>query len=108
MSVLYIVAAIVVAALVFLAGMWYSKGNREGTETMKALVWFIIVNAVAWVWFSYVLAYMGRTVIAESLSEVALTTILGTIFGYAAKSAVENLSKHNKWPDKGGRDDTNA
>jgi hypothetical protein len=37
---------------------------------------------------------MGRYEIAESLSERAITTILGTIITYCTKSAIENVNKH--------------
>lgn len=105
MTALYLAAAVVFLAFVFLAGMIYIRTKQAKTETMKAVVWFILVNACAWVWCSYLLAYLGRAQIAESLSQVALTTIIGTLFAYAAKSVVENLSKNNNWPDKGGKDD---
>ena len=38
--------------------------------------------------------------IAESLSQVAVTEIIGVVLAYCIKSAVENLSKNNHWPDK--------
>lgn len=68
--------------------------------TMKIIVWVCLLNGLAWVWCSYILAWMGREQIAESLSQVALTEIIGVVLVYAIKSAVENLSKNNKWPDK--------
>ena len=60
----------------------------------KLIVLVIIINAIAWVWCSYVLAYLGRYEIAESLSQTAISTILGTIISYCAKSTVENVNKH--------------
>ena len=36
------------------------------------------------------------------MSQVALTEIIGVVLVYAIKSAVENLSKNNSWPDKHG------
>ena len=70
---------------------------------MKAIVWLCLCNGCAWVWCSYLLAYLGRTEIAESLSQVALTEIIGVVLAYAIKSLVENLSKHNNWPDRSGK-----
>ena len=58
------------------------------------------MNGVAWVWCSYLLAYLGRTQIAESLSKIAITEIIGVIIIYCLKSLFENLSKNNEWPDK--------
>lgn len=72
----------------------------ERPETMKRFVWACVINGFAWVWCSYILAWMGREQIAESLSQVALTEIIGVVLVYAIKAAVENLSKNNSWPDK--------
>lgn len=69
-------------------------------EMMKRVVWVCLINGFAWVWCSYILAYMDKVQIAESLSQVAVTEIIGVVLAYAIKSAVENLSKHNCWPDK--------
>lgn len=67
---------------------------------MKLVVWFCLANGVAWVWCSYLLAYLGRADIAENLSKVALTEIVAVVLTYALKSLFENLSKNNTWPDK--------
>ena len=77
------------------------KKNWLDTFT-KLAVAVIILNACAWVWCSYVLAYLGRYEIAESLSQTALTAILGTFISYAVKSAVENVNKFgvNLFPTK--------
>lgn len=60
----------------------------------KLAVMVIIINACAWVWCSYILAYLGRFEIAESLSQTAVTAILGAFISYAVKSAVENVNKN--------------
>lgn len=75
---------------------------QEGkkTTTTKRVVWFCLGNGVAWVWCSYILAYLGREEIAESLSKVAITEIIGVVLAYCLKSLAENLSKNNCWPDK--------
>ena len=57
-------------------------------------------NGFAWIWCSYVLAYLGREQIAETLSSVAVKEIIGVVLAYAIKSVLENLSKNNHWPDK--------
>lgn len=69
-------------------------------ETGKKVVWVCLINGIAWVWCSYLLAYLGREQIAESLSQVAITEIIGVVLVYCIKSLVENLSKNNSWPDK--------
>lgn len=75
---------------------------QEGkkTTTTKCVVWFCLGNGVAWVWCSYILAYLGREEIAESLSKVAITEIIGVVLAYCMKSLAENLSRNNQWPDK--------
>ena len=80
------------------------ESNKKKTTTMKVLVWACLLNGLAWVWCSYILAWMGREQIAESLSQVALTEIIGVVLVYAIKAAVENLSKNNSWPDKHSSD----
>ena len=77
-----------------------SPPEKEKATTMKVIVWVCLLNGLAWVWCSYILAWMGREQIAESLSQVALTEIIGVVLVYAIKAAVENLSKNNSWPDK--------
>ena len=54
----------------------------------------VLINACAWGWCSYILAYLGRFEIAESLSQTAVTAIIGTFVTYAVKSAVENVNKN--------------
>lgn len=111
MSSTVILAAAAAFALgcVFCLGLWWLSAHRSRrgrTETMKAIVWLCLCNGCAWVWCSYLLAYLGRTEIAESLSQVALTEIIGVVLAYAIKSLVENLSKNNNWPDKARKDET--
>lgn len=79
-----------------------SESGKKKATTMKVIVWVCLLNGLAWVWCSYILAWMGREQIAESLSQVALTEIIGVVLVYAIKAAVENLSKNNSWPDKHG------
>ena len=72
------------------------------TETMKRVVWACVGNGFAWVWCSYILAALDKPQIAEELSKVALAEIIVPVAVYAIKSVVENLSKNNRWPDRGG------
>lgn len=99
---LWIVPALLVAVLIgmVIAGPWGERGKREKSTTTKKVVWFCLGNGVAWVWCSYILAYLGRAEIAESLSKVALTEIVAVVLTYSLKSLFENLSTHNDWPDK--------
>lgn len=77
-----------------------SRLEKEWT-TMKRIVYICLANGIVWIWCSYILAFMGRDQIAENLSQVALTEIVAVVLVYALKSVIENLSKHNRWPDKG-------
>ena len=70
-------------------------------ETTKVVIWVCLLMGFAWVWCSYYLAYTDHEQIAESLSQVAVTEIIGVVLAYCIKSAVENLSKNNRWPDRG-------
>lgn len=79
-----------------------AKRDTDKPETMKLVVWVCLAMGVAWVWCSYLLAWLDHPQIAESLSQVAVTEIIGVVLAYAIKSSIENLSKHNNWPDKGG------
>ena len=73
--------------------------EKKKPETMKLVIWGCVINGFAWVWCSYLLAWLDKPQIAESLSQVAVTEIIGVVLAYAIKSAVENLSKNNRWPD---------
>ena len=79
------------------------KGEAEPVkpETMKRFVWACVINGFAWVWCSYILAALDKVQIAEELSKVALVEIIAPVAVYAGKSVLENLSKNNRWPDKG-------
>lgn len=84
--------------------------EKKRMETMKKIIWACLINGFLWVWCSYILAWMDKVQIAESLSQVAVTEIVGVVLAYAIKSVVENLSKNNRWPDKattaGSKSDT--
>lgn len=57
--------------------------------TMKCIVWFCLINGVAWVWCSYVLAWFGRVETAQSLSQTALIEIVSVVLAYSIKSLLE-------------------
>lgn len=113
----------VIAVLSFLAAVWLilyanricstrrrrirADSHKKKQETTKKVIWVCLINGFAWVWCSYILAYMDKTQIAESLSQVAVTEIIGVVLAYCVKSAVENLSKNNHWPDKKDSDEPN-
>jgi hypothetical protein len=61
---------------------------------MKRLLTVIVLNAILWVWCSYVLAWFGRYEIAQQLSQTAVSAILGAVITYGLKSVTENVSKN--------------
>ena len=79
------------------------RAAAGSATTTKAIVWLCLINGIAWVWCSYLLAYLGRGQIAENLSKVAITEIIGVVLVYCVKSLFENLSKNNHWPDRAER-----
>lgn len=76
------------------------QAKTEHRETTKVIIWVCLFMGFAWVWTSYILAWLDKTQIAESLSQAAVTEIVGVVLAYCIKAAVENLSKNNSWPDK--------
>lgn len=84
------------------------RGAKQKPETAKRVVWVCLINGFAWVWCSYMLAYLDRVQIAESLSQIAVTEIIGVVLAYCIKSTVENLSKNNRWPDKEAADESES
>ena len=75
------------------AGLKESGGAWTETYT-KRLVTLITVNAIGWVWASYVLAYLGRYQIAEALAQNVVTAIIAVVLTYSVKSLAENVSKN--------------
>lgn len=80
--------------------------NKMWDSFTKLAVMFLLLNSTVWMYLSYYLAYLGRTQIAENLSEKVVIEILGVILVYSLKAGVENISKNNKWPDKVKEPDT--
>lgn len=62
------------------------------TATHK-IVWFCLINGCAWVWCSYILAYLGKIEIVESLSQLAITEIVAVVLLYCLKSLFEKTEK---------------
>lgn len=59
----------------------------------KIILGFVIINSEMQIWASYILAYLGKDMIAESLSQQVVIIIIGGLIPYFAKSLIENLSK---------------
>lgn len=67
----------------------HQRRRQSKTTTTKHIVWACLINGIGWVWCSYVLAFLGRTEIAESLSRTAVTEIVGVVALYCLKSLFE-------------------
>lgn len=65
------------------------KRQKKFVTFTKTWVPFILINAVIWVYLSYILAYLGREQIAENLSTQAIVSIISTISVYLIKSYLE-------------------
>lgn len=55
---------------------------------------FILINSIAMMWCSYVLAWYDKTEIAESLSETIVNVIVGVTIPYFITKTVENVNKY--------------
>lgn len=68
---------------------------NDARSYTKNIVTFILINAVIWVYLTYILAFMDKTAIAEQLSIVVVKVIIYTILSYMVKALVENVFKFN-------------
>lgn len=59
----------------------------------KVWVSILMIVAVVDMQFSYILAFLGHSNIAETLSITAVTEIIGVMLGYMAKSFFETASE---------------
>lgn len=60
----------------------------------KLVLGFVLVNGMAMMWCSYILAWFDRITIAETLSSTVADVIVGTIIAYLCTKTVENVSKY--------------
>lgn len=68
--------------------------KRRDEEYSKRLLTRIVNNSILMMWGTYVLAWYGKTEIAETLSKTIAASIIAVVVGYLAKSVIENISKH--------------
>lgn len=73
---------------------------KKQTEYFKRIVNILLLNGVGWVWCSYLLAYLGREQIAETLSNNAVDSVIAVVLAYAIKSLCENTLKYNDFIHK--------
>lgn len=68
--------------------------NKRDSEYSKRMLTKIVNHSMLMMWASYVLAWFGKTEIAEALSKTIATSVIAVVVGYLAKSVLENISKH--------------
>lgn len=73
---------------------------KEKHEYHKWLLNFIIINSIIMMYLSYVLAWFGKTDIAEELSKTIVTAVIGVVIPYLITKTLENISKYGWMPDK--------
>ncbi len=56
-------------------------------------------------YLSYVLAWFGKTDIAEELSKTIVTAVIGVVIPYLITKTIANVSKYGWMPDKNKGDD---
>ncbi len=66
---------------------------------MKILTFVIVAHGLIMVTFSYILAFMDKIQIAESLSQTVVSEIIAPITVYGITKTIENVSKYNTWVD---------
>ena len=75
--------------------MWITnKAQKKDKEYSKRLLNRIVNNSLLMMWASYILAFLGMTQIAETLSSTIASTIIAVVVGYLVKSTIENISKY--------------
>jgi hypothetical protein len=75
------------------------KKKRYVTFT-KRFFKIILINANIWVYLSFVLAFMGKQEIAESIAVQAIITIIGVFGSYCIKSSYEKKIGKEKEEDE--------
>lgn len=62
--------------------------RKRNTYTKKLVKWILAISMID-LQLSYLLAFLGRTEIAENLSMTVVTAIIGTVITYCIKSFKE-------------------
>lgn len=68
--------------------------KKREAEYSKRLLNRIVNSSILMMWATYILAWFGKTEVAETLSKTIATSIIAVVVGYLAKSVIENISKH--------------
>jgi len=70
------------------------KKRKSDQEYSKRMLSKILNHSMLMLWGTYLLAWFGKTEIAESLSKTIVSSVIAVMVGYLAKSVIENISKN--------------
>lgn len=73
------------------------KRARLLDSFMKILTFIVVAHGLIMVTMSYILAFMDKIQIAESLSQTVVTEIIAPVTIYGITKTIENVSKYNTW-----------
>ena len=73
------------------------KKKKMFDSFMKVIIFIVVMHGLTMVTLSYVLAFMDKMQIAESLSQTVVTEIIAPVTIYGITKTVENVSKYNRW-----------
>lgn len=73
------------------------KRIRMFDSFMKILTFIVVAHGLIMVTMSYILAFMDKIQIAESLSQTVVTEIIAPVTIYGITKTIENVSKYNTW-----------
>ena len=71
------------------------------TNSTRKIVWILVIFGVLWITASYVLAFMDKGQIAESLSSNVCSIVIGTVITAVVSHTIENVFRYN--PKFGGK-----
>lgn len=71
-----------------------AKEKMEALTFTKRFIIFVMINAEIQIYLSYILGFLGKENIAETLSTQVVITVLGAIGFYCVKALIENLHKY--------------
>lgn len=75
---------------------------------MKVLTFVVVSHGLVMVTLSYILAFMDKIQIAESLSQTVVTEIIAPVTVYGITKTIENVSKYNTWFSISNKEDSNG
>lgn len=64
---------------------------------MKVITFAVVFHGLSMVTLSYILAFMDKIQIAESLSQTVVSEIIAPVTVYGITKTFENISKYNTW-----------